>query len=276
MKAPNTPEPPPKPRERPERAGPMSAQVGFGFDEGHDEERARSHEVDPTPAAVVAQGLSTFARRHLRRLAQRHSVRLLDPCAGSGVFGQQAHRVFDGAERTAVEIRPEEEPWLRRNYDKYRIGNALELVPQMGPSFDLASTNPAFTLTIELLPLLLACVRAGGHVLLFGLNELGSRGAASRALWRRYPPREQWRVFGTIKFRNGINPSTGKPWGADMRSYSWWLWESDGNGGARPYDVDDTTARRTIELPELDSALRRWSTVPGREDAEQIYRGNAC
>ncbi len=245
-------------------------QVGFGFETGHDEDRARAHEVDPTPTGVVAQGLSTIASRLLAQARGAQPPSILDPCAGSGVFGQQARLIFPGCRTTALELRDEERPWLRRNNDEVRIGDALQLVPSLRESFDLATTNPAFSLTPLLLPRLLRQVRGGGFVVLFGLNELGSRGATSRALWLRYPPREQWRVFGTIRFRNGINPNTGKPWGADMRSYSWWVWESDGQGRARPYDPDDPTARRTTELPALDTSCRRWSVIPGREDAHEL------
>ena len=133
-------------------------------------------------------------------------------------------------------------------------------------------TNPAFSLTLKLLPKLLAKVRAGGFIVLLGLNELGSRGGASRDLWDLYPPFEQWRIFGTLRFRNGINPDTGRPWGTDMRSYSWWVWRADGRGGALPLDIHDPTARRTVELPKLPAPLRRWTVIPGREDPGDVLR----
>ena len=245
------------------------SQMGFGFESGHDEARARDNEVDPTPAPVVAQGLSTYRDRLGSRCRPlRHS--LLDPCAGSGVFGQQG-RLLLGSHVVGIEKRSEEAEWLRRNYDAHRIGDALDIVPTLG-SFHLAATNPAFSLLAKLLPLLLRAVRAGGHVLLFGLNEWGTRGEESAELWKRYPPREQWRVGRTIRFRRGENPKTGKPWGADMRSYSWWVWESDGRGNARPF-LDAAPGRLTLELPELEPELRRWEVFPGRESPAEVYRG---
>lgn len=247
------------------------SQLGFGFQSGHDEARARENEVDPTPAPVVAQGLRAYRDRFGPRCGPLRCS-FLDPCAGSGVFGQQGRLVL-GAHAVGIEKRPEEERWLKRNYDAHRIGDALGIVPTIG-GFHLAATNPAFSLLTKLLPQLLRAVRAGGHVLLFGLNEWGTRGEHSAALWRRYPPREQWRVGGTIRFRKGLNPKTKKPWGVDMRSYSWWVWESDGNGNARAF-LDNSDSRLTTELPMLEPEQRRWEVFPGRESPAEVYRGAA-
>ena len=58
----------------------------------HDEQRARS--VDLTPTPVVHQGLLHLRARRILRAPKPW---IWDPCAGSGVFGMAAASVWPGS-----------------------------------------------------------------------------------------------------------------------------------------------------------------------------------
>jgi hypothetical protein len=234
-------------------------QGGFGFEAGgYDDDRLKQFEVDCTPGPVVRQGFEAVDEI----LSPRSRLRVLDLCAGSGVFGQQARRVLKEPELVAVEIREEEKPNLDRHYDEVHIGDFREVVPTLG-AFDLVITNPAFSLFVAALEAGTAVIRRGGAVVLLGLNELGTRGSASREAWDEHRPTWQWRIAGTLGFRGpGINPKTKKPWGTDTRSYSWWTWQRRG----RREDL----SRRTwsaLDLPLLEAHGRSWKVRPGTEEA---------
>lgn len=238
-------------------------QEGFGFDVGGiPDERLREFEVDCTPGPVVRQGFETL----VDVFVPVPRLRVLDLCAGSGVFGQQARRVLDRPHLTAVEIRPEERPNLERWYDDVRIGDLRSV--ELG-EFDLVVGNPAFTLWVPALENAVGALAPQGVVMLLGLNELGSRGSESRGAWNRWVPAWQWRIAGTIGFRGpGLNPKTGKPWGCDSRSYSWWVWQRP-HGWAMPRAAAQmgkiAAAWRAMDLALLSAAERSWSTRPGTE-----------
>lgn len=252
---------------RPLRVGPRIAnepdfvegpveQEGFDFPAVFDvaPERLKEFEVDCTPGPVVRQMFETLD-------TSASGLRILDLCAGSGVFGQQAREVLGDAieSLTAVEIREEERPNLERWYDEVRIGDLRE-VTDLG-EFDLVVGNPAFSLWLDALTLAESVRASHGVVVMLGLNELGTRGSASREAWYRYTPSEQLRIAGTLGFRGpGLNPKTGKPWGCDQRSYSWWVWRPRGIWGSA--EAGSWVAR---DLPPLPAHERTWRVRPGTE-----------
>lgn len=227
-------------------------------------ERLREHEADFTPRSVVRQGLRAI-ETHLGMSPDR----MLDPSAGAGVFGMEAHSLWPDCYVVGIEPRDEESEHLSRNYNEYAIAT-FDAKCVRGPllrdvePFDLVGTNPPFSLLPEFLPLALAVTRACGIVAFLGLNECGIRGEVGRDLWKRYPPCMQFRIAGTIKFRNGVNPETGKPYTADMRSYSWWLWRADGRGGSIGGSHCGWVTR---DMPILSPAARQWKLRPGTEGA---------
>lgn len=258
----------------------MGEQEGFGFDVGGiSEERLREFEVDCTPGPIVRQGFETLVELlypwTLEVLPPRSQpLRVLDLCAGSGVFGQQARHVLRGASGlhlTAVEIRPEEQPNLERWYDVVKIADVrtVEL-----DTYDLVVGNPAFTFWPVVLKRAVEALAPGALAMLFGLNELGTRGSESRSAWQQWVPAWQWRIGGTIGFRGpGMNPKTGKPWGCDQRSYSWWLWERPYQR-AMPASAAEMQARgqsipfwRAMDLAPLSASERSWVVRPGTEKA---------
>lgn len=234
-----------------------------------DEARDRKFEVDRTPTGVVRQGLSTLARSCLP--ARADALRILDPCAGSGVFSQVARQVWTRALHiTGIEIREEERPWLTHHCDEVVIGDVLDEVAKLdNGSLDVVVGNPAFSLTADLLRALEPKMADGGTVMLLGLNDLGTRGRHSREAWQDLPPFYKWRIGGTLKFRAGVNPKTGKRWTCDMRSYSWWIWRVYG-GHVVPREIDGARAIAMSELPVLAAKQRRWTIPPGREEVLDV------
>jgi hypothetical protein len=242
----------------------MAEQGGFGFElGGYSEDRLREFEVDCTPGPIVRQGFETF----VEAFSPPAGLRVLDLCAGSGVFGQQARSVLDRPHLTAVEIRPEERPNLERWYDVVRIADVRTV--ELG-EFDLVVGNPAFTLWVPVLERAVGALAPLGVAMLLGLNELGTRGSVSRGAWERWVPAWQWRIAGTIGFRGpGLNPKTGKPWGCDQRSYSWWSWRRP-QGWAMPRAAVQmgrlAAAWSTMDLALLSAAERSWVQRPGTEE----------
>lgn len=238
-------------------------QEGFGFELGGiSEERLRAFEVDCTPGAIVRQGFEMFVEAY----CPPAGLRVLDLCAGSGVFGQQARRVLDRPHLTAVEIRPEERPNLERWYDQVLIGDVRTI--ELG-QFDLVVGNPAFTIWVTVLERSVEALAPLGATMLLGLNELGTRGSVSREAWLRWVPTWQWRIGGTIGFRGpGLNPKTGKPWGCDQRSYSWWSWRRP-QGWAMPRSATQlgrlAASWRALDLAPLSAPERSWIQRPGTE-----------
>jgi hypothetical protein len=219
-----------------------------------DERRLRSLNVDLTPRPVVAQGV----RRLLSSLEPRRR-RVGDVFAGAGVWAHEVgvigRELGHTIHTTAIELRAEEEPWLTRNADTVRIGD-WSIVSTLEP-FDLIVCNPDFDWAHVAIPALLGCLVPGGRLLVFLHNGLGQRGVEGHKLFDAYPPSEQWRVRGPIEFRGReqINPKTKKPYGADVRDYSHWVWvEGDRGPGWRAED-----------LPVLPAAQRRWAERPGAE-----------
>lgn len=245
----------------------MSGQISLVDDGAEARERTyRAHDADFTPTPVARQ-LMTFLRDTMDFTPERH----LDPCSGAGVFSMVAREVFPHVSSVAIEVRPEEREHVKRNADVGMVGDALALLDAprgFSRSFGLVASNPAFSLLPELLPRVLRHTRRLGLVAFLGLNSLSQRGKESCKLFQRYPPRWQLRILGPIDFRGGqINPKSGKPYGADPRSYSYWIWRADGEGGSISMR-HHLGGWRTIDLPWLPSSDRKWrGTRPGTETA---------
>lgn len=233
----------------------MSEQTALAVDTGApDHGRMRDHEADLTPGPVVRQALTWIANIH-------EPTRILDPSAGSGVFGQQARTLWPGAFSWAVEKRGEEKANLKRHYDEVCTGDFRKVIPGMPHEeepFDLVATNPPFTLFIHLAEHAFRILPRNGVLMLLGLTDVMARARAKVSWCRENPPTYELRIGGAIKFRNGINPNTGKPYTADQRSYSWFAWEMESR-------TKPGRGWYCEQLQMLASAERRWSVPPGTE-----------
>ncbi len=238
-------------------------QTGLGFDDGGpDQERLREFQADFTPGPIVRQGLE-------RVLDYCDPMRFLDPCAGSGVFGQQLRQVYPPELSWAVEPRLEEKGNLKRHYHEveaqtYQEAFAEDPVFDDEP-FDLIATNSPFTEFVPLVEAALPLLAPKGVLMLLGLSDVMQRAKGKVEFIETCSPTYELRIAGPIGFRGpGTNPETGKRWGMDQRSYSWWVWKADAvrrrkSRGASWY---------CHQLPMLPSQDRQWKVRPGTEPGE--------
>lgn len=268
-------------RARGRRRASATSQTALDIDAGNMaarvEKRLRLHSADFTPRAVAAQAL------HRLLATSRPPRRILDVCAGAGVYASEARRIAHelgiSVHVTAIELREEERRYLEHNADLALIGDwslALDLEP-----FDLIVGNPAFPIWPLALPGLLRCLTPGGLICALFHNGLGQRALVSPdedegqdfepfELLDEHPPIAQWRIRGPIRFRSKdqINPKTNKPYGVDIRDYSHWLWAGYPLQGMR-HDMRMTSASGlgwfTCDLPRLPSESLRWTVRPGTE-----------
>lgn len=228
-------------------------QQGFGFTTGApDYARLKKFHADFTPEPITQQALAW-----LRTSLRGEFAALLDPSAGSGVFGKVARNVWPGIRTFGVEPRAEEEEHLARNYDSFSIDTFERHVETRQPTeLDLVATNPPFFAFLEIVAAFAPRLRVGGALMLLGLSSVG-QSAEGASVFDQFCPDYQLRVTGRINFRGpGINPETGRKWASDQRDYSWWIWSG-------PHGRQKPPCWCTIQLPLLPTHEREWQTRPG-------------
>lgn len=233
----------------------MSEQTDLGFKTGAaDPDRLRQFEVDRTPTPVVRQ-LMQYLEAEFPTTGKR--LKILDPSAGSGVFGKCAAEAWPGSHRIAVEPREEERRWLERHYQLTELATLQQYVGYLPSPVDLVTGNPPFTLWRMFVTLGRAMLKSPGLVVLLGLDDWG-QSAEGVEFFEEHPPFFQRRITGRLNMRGpGNNPKTGKPWASDMRGYSWWCWDH--------HDRDPVTGWHCENLPLLEAHEREWKIEPGRE-----------
>jgi hypothetical protein len=222
--------------------------------DGVEDERARWAAFDAcfTPEAVVEQGLRWLEWHSLIRVA-----RVLDPCAGAGIFGKVARRLWPEAWTVGVEPRVEEN--CHRHYDATYLATAQEFGTTISGKtrYELVSTNPpwgsgqAVDNWGDIFDAVWPLVADRGMLALLGPSTWGHSDEASERVdvFERVCPAYQLRIRGRIAFNGGSS--------TDNRKCSWWVWCND--GVAR----DSTTM---INLPALPAEARRWTVRPGTEE----------
>lgn len=211
----------------------------------------RAREEDLTPRGVVWAVL-----QHLVLELKREAPRtILDVCAGYGVWSSEAGRLWPMAKITAVELDGRKEDALGRWANEVVIGDWTEALRCR--QYDLAIGNPHFSaLTHEdpsqSMPARL--LERARWVLLFHQEQSFQKSTAGCRIWREYPPAAVFAVPGSVRFRVGENPETGKRYGADSRCYQATLWKRGHAGPAK-----------LRMLPWLTSEARRWTVQPGAE-----------
>lgn len=210
-------------------------------------------EVDYTPEAVAVQLLLALQERGFSS-----GPKILDPSAGSGVFGRAARAVFGDCYHVGVELRASEEANLAAAYDAHVIGSALSAeVDRHGP-FDLVISNPPFSAFEGYWPTNFrdrGLLAQGAVVALYGLTQWGQSGEAAEHL-RAWTPSVQLRLGGRVGHRGD-----GK---ADAREYSLWCWDTEDGPQGGSYRKG-RPGWHTEQLPILPTDFRRWrpEAVPG-------------
>ena len=182
-------------------------------------------------------------------------VSVLDPSAGSGVFGQAFRVAWPRARTTAIEVKRIESWFLRENYDNHAIGTFEDVYGSdedslPSPNFDLVMSNPPFHSWREFVELGLTLVKPGGYVVYLGLTSWNGRSQAGYDLFDTIPPVTEMKIPGAVGFRIRGN---------DVRDYCFWVFRR--SAGERPLPC-----WVTFNLPRLPGAYRRWTrgVKPGR------------
>ena len=253
----------------------------------HDHARLRAHEADFTPLGVIRQ---FFAALDEQAMGDFHLDRVrtfLDLTAGAGAYGLVAREALPNVEQlVAIEAREEERPHLERHFTEVHVGDTLAIMQRFadeGRRFDLIATNPPFSLITRIVPLayelLQPRVRSrepsdrlqDGHLALLCRTQ-AFQAAEHYDFMREWCPFAQLRVGGRVKFRTGLNPKNGKPYGADSCDYSHLVWDRWGLEWLhQQLEHDDEAANtprwETHQLPPLPAEDRAWTIRPGTEEA---------
>lgn len=233
-----------------------------------DSDEAKEGEVAYTPAPVVRQMLGAILH------PGRTFDRVLDPCAGAGVFGVEVLRAMRCAYIVGVEPRFDERfpsaycETHRLTIEEY----ARKWVRASMPSptgknrFDLIAGNPPFSLVLEFVETCRPMLTETGLLVLLLPSGWWQRGAGrwgwmferttDGALFQSWPnlPTQEMPIGGGVGFKGPGGKS-------DIRNYSWFVWTRHAVQllpSHRPgWDVNP--------LPWLPGDERRWITPPGRE-----------
>lgn len=219
----------------------------------------REREDDPTPRGVVRAILDAVAQ-NTDTFAWMLPALVLDVCAGSGCWASELRRrsVAGRVHITGLEIDERKREHLLKWCDKVIIGDEREHALD---HYEIAVGNPYFSGLVHEDPeqsMPARLLRLAGAVLLFHQAQSFTRSRAGAALVAAHPPTAIFNVPGSVRFRNGINPSNGKAYGADSRCYQATLWKRGHEGPAE-----------TFWLPWLTPAQRRWSVIPGTEEPNE-------
>lgn len=137
----------------------------------------RDFDFYPTPAAVAVDALE-----HLPSDFKPECV--LDPGAGTGVWGRAARQLWPTTTITGVDLRPVARPaaynfWFNEDF----------LLTDSAPAFDLVVGNPPYKYTEQFVRHSMSLLENGGYlVFLLRLSFLEGQ-SRQRGLWRHYPPR---------------------------------------------------------------------------------------
>lgn len=247
--------------------------------EVHDDLRARG--ADYTPEPVAFEGCVALLCELGRHGWSGAPVRVLDVCAGAGVWSKALRRARaylasqSGMHITAVELDPRDRPHLERHADRVIIGDWTLALSQR---YHLAIGNPDFSLLrapeVAIGEPAVSRVRVGSQdydvgrsmpaqllarcdaVALLHRQQAWSKDGPGVAVRRVYPPAYAWDIPGSLKFRapGSRNPETGKLYGSDQHNYSMSLWLPGHTGPTQ-----------TALLRDFSPAERRWVVRPGTE-----------
>jgi len=207
------------------------------------------------------------------------AIRILDICAGAGVWASEARRLFGllgiDVYIVAVEIDKSEAVYLKRHADEVVIGDWREYVAKCkkrGEWFDLVIGNPAFSEArapktssgfdvYASMPAVLMDI--AGATILYMTQQSWTKTQSGYLVREKFPPAFSVDVPGSVAHRVGKNPRTGKRYSADSIPYSASMWIGKFAG---PY----TGLTKTGMLSPLEG--RSWieDLRPGAEPTEWL------
>lgn len=241
------------------------------FDEvlpGESPEEVKERERDCTPRLIVRQVLEAqfpdrvsvevLTGRTLfvpgARITPEKPLLVLDWCAGAGVWASEMRRLCNRygipVHITAVELAACERPHLARWADNVVIDDWRNHLC-MHERYDIVLGNPAFSQMHDGVRFFIA---RASMLIVLGLVDVFTRSKAGRAIAREYTPRREWRISGTVGFRESK--------GSDQRSYAVTVFEQNREPCTPNWSVCLWPA---YLLPDLPASARSWSVRPGTE-----------
>lgn len=162
----------------------------------------------PTPNGLATAMVGLLNDRYLGR-----EPRVLDPGAGTGVFGDAVRGAFPDARIDGVDIRPLQKPASYDNWSTWDFTTGWS----SHPLYDLIIGNPPYKDAEVFIRYSMDLLKPGGQVLfLLRLNFLGSQKRA-RGLWQEHPPVKVWALPKRPSFTG--NKRT------DATEYAVFLWQ---------------------------------------------------
>lgn len=168
----------------------------------------KRHDFDfyPTPLSCCEDALS-FLPYHVKPEC------ILDPGAGTGVWGKAARKLYPEAMITGVDIRPE--TMRPSSYNFWVHGDFLLMDKQ--PAFDLVIGNPPYNRAEQFIRHSMAMLEPLGHlILLLRLNFLEGQ-SRSKGLYRHFPPKK-------VVVRSSRVSFTGDGQ-ANATAYAYFIWQ---------------------------------------------------
>lgn len=189
---------------------------------------------------LVLQGQAARGAANLVLSRPTPVLRILDVCAGAGVWASEIRRLFAilgiAVHITAVELHEERErEYLPRHADEVVFDDWRTFAKRCkaeGRWFDLAIGNPGFIQARALevggkldpdtsMPALLMDI--AGAVMLYMTMQGWTKTEAGACVRERYPMAFAVDIPGSVNHRTGLNPK-GKRWSADDKAYSTSMW----------------------------------------------------
>lgn len=167
----------------------------------------------PTPLAVAQDALTYIP-------LTTNPTCILDPGAGTGVWGKAARVLFPKATITGVDLRPVPKAPA---YNFWFNGDFLLM--DATPAFDLVIGNPPYKYAEQFVRQSFKLLEQGGYlVMLLRLNFLESQTRAT-GLWRQHPPLEVVVSSKRVSFTGD-----GK---TNATAYAYFIWQKGYTGDTR-------------------------------------------
>lgn len=185
--------------------------------------RARDpHDFYPTPLAVCEAALNLLPQDVVRCRSCDHEF-IVDPCAGTGVWGVAARKRWPMAYISGNDIRDLPQP---PEYDQW-IPSWNFLTQAVGGLADVVMENPPYKDAEAFIRKSIKWCNAGGYVVaLLRLAFLEGQ-ARARGLWRDFPPQSVHVLSARPSFMPDDHEKAGK---TDATAYAIFIWQEGWHG----------------------------------------------
>lgn len=170
----------------------------------------------PTPLELCRAGLAFLP-------GQAAEYRILDPGAGTGVWGRAARERWPNAQIYGLELNEKQAVPHLDAYTRYDYGDYLQAKRTPEVYFDMIVGNPPYKLALPFVEKSLELLGDGG-LLLFLLRLAFLESQERYQWWKAHPPKQVWICSRRPSFTNNGH--------TDATAYALYLWEKDYQGQA--------------------------------------------